>query len=89
MGTGTPARAGEANRVVADSNFDASRHGEEIKSANDDAGVGFVDCHMWLGDVEKSKVHFHRVENGGLVWAEDLGILVPHAWVVDVKETRG
>lgn len=62
-----------------DDHFNVSREGVEGCSANDDAGVGLVDCHIWLGAEDTSAVHFYRVENGGLVRAEDLGIPVPYA----------
>lgn len=72
-----------------DSHFNFSGEGVEGGRANDGAGVSFVDCHMWLGTEETSGVDLYRVEDGSFVGAQNLGIPVRHARMVDVEETRG
>ena len=62
-----------------DDHINVSRECVESGSANDDVGVAFADGHMWLGAEEAAAVHSDRVENGGLVRAEDLGIPVRDA----------
>lgn len=62
-----------------DDHINLSRDGVEPSGANDGAGVGSVDCHMWLGTEEAPAVHSYRVEDCGFVGAEDLGIPVAHA----------
>ena len=59
--------------------FNLSREGVESGCADDGAGVGFVDCHMWLGAEETSVIHFYCVEDCGFVRPEDVDIPVRHA----------
>ena len=72
-----------------DDHFDVPSKGVKGRLADDGAGVGFVDCHMWLGAEKTSGVHFYRIEDSGFVGVEDLGVVMRHAWMVDVKEARG
>lgn len=73
MSASEDARGGEGNRVVMDNHFNIARKRVEGGGADNGAGVAFVDRHMWLGAKRTSAVCMYRVENGGLVRAEDLG----------------
>ena len=84
MSAGKYAQTVEGDGVIVEDYLDIVCKAGEGDAGDDDAGVGFVDGQMWL----LPATLLDCVEDGGFVGAQDFGILVRHAGMVDVEEER-